>query len=410
MDVNCLHAIADILNMVDDNTDLLDSICHPQVTALTAADKTVVLVGTAHVSKASVELVAEVIAKVRPDTVCVELCASRYQAMRQPEAWQNMDLVKAFKEKKAFLILANLILAAFQKRMAKRLEVKPGQEMVEAIVAAEAVGARIHLADRDVRTTLKRAWRAMGWWQRLRLLAELLFSLTEADQLDAQQVESLKNQDVLDGLISQVGKAMPAIHEVIIGERDRYLAQKILTAPGKRIVAVVGAGHVPGIRANWNRDVDLEALDKVPPAGRLAAWGKWVVPMALVVLMAWGFAVGGAQVGTRMVSWWLVASSLLAGLGALMALAHPLTILSSVVAAPLGVLHPLIATGWISGLVEAMSRKPKVKDFEQLPEDIASLKGFWRNNITRILLVVILTNLGASLGTFLAIPMMFKAF
>lgn len=399
-----------MLNMLDDNTDAIRGIDHPQVQVLTDGDKTVALVGTAHVSRASVELVAEVIDRVRPDTVCVELCQSRFQAMRQPEAWQNMDLVKAFKEKKAFLILANLILAAFQKRMAARLEVKPGQEMVQAIASAEAVGAGIHLADRDVRVTLKRAWRAMGWWQRLRLAAELLFSLTEAEKLDEEQVEALKQQDVLDSLMRQVGQAMPAIHEVIIDERDRYLARKIRTAPGKRIVAVVGAGHVPGIRANWERDTDLDQLDRVPPPGRWAAWGKWVVPVALVALMGFGFAAGGAQSGTRMLSWWLAASSLLAGLGALIALAHPLTILSSVVAAPFGVLHPLIATGWISGLVEAMSRKPKVKDFEQLPEDIASFKGFWRNNITRILLVVILTNAGAALGTFLAIPMMIRAF
>jgi len=396
--------------MVDDTNDPINGITHPQVHTLTAGDKTVTLVGTAHVSKASVDLVAQVIEKLRPDTVCVELCPSRYQSIRQPEAWQHTDLVKAFKEKQALLLLANLILAAFQKRMADRLEVKPGQELIQAIASAEAVGAGVHLADRDVRVTLKRAWRAMGWWQRLRLMAELIFSLTEADKLDEAQIEQLKQQDVLDSLIRQMGKAMPAIREVIIDERDRYLARRIATAPGKRIVAVVGAGHVPGIQANWGRDTDLAALDAVPPAGRLSALGKWVVPALLVALMGYGFAAGGTQAGTRMLSWWLVTSSLLAGLGAMIAMAHPLTILSSVLAAPIGVLHPLIATGWVSGLVEAMSRKPKVKDFEQLPEDIASFKGFWRNNITRILLVVLLTNAGAALGTFLSIPMMLKAF
>jgi pheromone shutdown-related protein TraB len=347
------------------------------------------------VSKASVELVADVIAQNRPETVCVELCPSRYQAMRQPEAWQNMDLVKAFKEKKAFLILANLILAAFQKRMASRLEVKPGQEMVQAVASAESIGAAVHLADRDVRVTLTRAWRAMGWWQRLKLLVELLFSLTETEKLDEAQVEALKQQDVLDSLISQVGKSLPAIRTVIIDERDRYLTQRIRTAPGTRIVAVVGAGHVPGIKNHWNQTIDIDALDALPPAGRFSFLGKYLVPVFLMALLGAGFAAGGVKTGAHMLSWWLLASSLLAGLGALMAMAHPLT---------------MIATGWVSGLVEAMSRKPKVRDFEQLPEDIASLRGFWRNNITRILLVVILTNLGAAAGTFLAIPMMVRAF
>ncbi len=375
---------------------------------LCLGDKEIVLVGTAHVSQESSDLVAAVIEAERPDTVSVELCASRYQSIRMKDQWQNMDIVKVIKEKKTFLLLSNLILAAFQKRIAAKLDIVPGAEMIRAIEAADASGAAVHLADREIRVTLSRAWKAMTFWEKNKLLYHLLLSFAEAEEISQEEIEKMKQQDVLEALMADVGKTLPMLKRILIEERDQYLAEKIRTAPGAKIVAVVGAGHVAGIKANWNKPVDIVALETLPPDGRLSAVLGWGIPLAIVLMMAVGFFVGGAHVGTHMITGWILTTGILAGIGAAAALAHPLTILSSMLAAPITTLHPLIAAGWVSGLVEAFSRKPRVRDIEALPLDILSVKGFWRNKVTRILLVVVFTNIGASIGTFVAVPLMLR--
>jgi pheromone shutdown-related protein TraB len=248
----------------------------------------------------------------------------------------------------------------------------------------------------------------MNLWDKIKLVVQLVFSLGNVDEISAEDVERMKQEDVLESLLADVGRALPVVRHVLIDERDRYLAHKIRTAPGERIVAVVGAGHVPGIKKYWTSETDIAALEQLPPPGRVIKWIKWIIPFGIMVLLIFGFFRGGTETGSHMLTWWLLANGLLAGLGALLALAHPLTILSSVVAAPLTSLNPMIAAGWVSGLVEAFSRKPKVIDFENLQEDIHSFRGFWRNKITRILLVVVFTNLGSSAGTFIAIPLMVK--
>ncbi len=370
--------------------------------------KRIILVGTAHVSKESVDLVEAIIKDVKPDTVCVELCESRAQSIRQKDHWQEMDIIKVIKEKKAFLLLSNLMLASFQKRIANRLEVAPGQEMIQAMDSAEAVGAAVHLADRDIRITLSRTWRSMGLWGKIKLLFQLVLSLGEVDEISEADVEKMKQQDMLASILDEVGKSMPQVRTCLIDERDRYLAEKIRTAPGQTIVAVVGAGHVPGIKQYWDQPIDVNALESLPAKSPLSGFFKWFIPFGICILIIYGFFRGGADAGADMVTWWILANGILAGLGALIALGHPLTILSSILAAPLTSLNPMIAAGWVSGLVEAFSRKPKVKDFENLPLDILSVKGFWRNKVTRILLVVVFTNLGSAAGTFVAIPMMIK--
>ncbi len=370
--------------------------------------KEILLVGTAHVSKQSVALVQSVIDQERPDTVCVELCAGRFQTLRQKDSWQQMDIVKVIREKKSFLLLSNLILAAFQKRIAAKLDIRPGQEMIQAIESAEAIGAAVHLADRDVRVTLSRTWRQMGWWARIKLIFQLILSFGDVDDIGAEEVERLKQQDMLETILAEVGRSLPTIRKTLIDERDQYLAAKIRTAPGQKIVAVVGAGHVPGILKYWSQPLAIGDLETLPPKGRLGTLFKWGIPAIIVALMGYGFFRGGSEVGAGMVMWWIGANGLLAGLGALAAWAHPMTILSSMLAAPITSLNPMIAAGWVSGLVEAFSRKPQVKDFERLQEDIQSLRGFWSNKVTRILLVVAFTNLGSAAGTFVAFPMMMQ--
>ncbi|MEA3417262.1 MAG: TraB/GumN family protein [Thermodesulfobacteriota bacterium] len=375
---------------------------------LSFEDKEITLIGTAHVSRESARLVASVIEEEKPDTVCIELCQSRYQTIRQKDRWQNMDIVKVIKEKKAFLLLSNLLLASFQKRIAKKLGIKPGAEIIAAIETAEKVGAQIHLADRDIRITLSRTWRVMSLWDKLKILFQLILSVGEIEEISKKDIEKMKQKDMLETLLADVKKSLPVLKNILIDERDRYLAHKIKTAPGKRIVAVVGAGHVPGIKKYWETDTDIKALEKIPPRGMCMRIFKWILPLSILVLFILGFFYGGADTGAHMITWWIVANGLLAGLGALIAFAHPLTILTSILAAPLTSLNPMIAAGWVSGLVETFSRKPKVKDFESLSEDILSIRGFRQNKVTKILLVVVFTNLGSAIGTFVAIPLMLK--
>ena len=375
---------------------------------LTFNEKDFVLVGTAHVSKESARLVKAVIEEERPDTVCVELCQSRFQAIQQKDRWQDTDIVKVIRERKSFLLLSNLLLASFQKRIAKQFDVKPGEEMITAIHTAESVGAQIQLADRDIRTTLSRTWRVMGFWSKIKLLFQLVLSLGELDEIKEEDIERMKQQDVLETLLSEVGKSLPELKAILIDERDQYLAEKIRTAPGHKIVAVVGAGHIPGIQKYWNADINTRALEQLPAKGKSIGILKWLIPLVIFGLFIAGFFFGGKKAGTDMIVWWILANGILAGAGAMVALAHPATILSSIIAAPLTSLNPMIAAGWVSGLVEAFSRKPKVRDLESLPDDILSVRGFWRNNVTRILLVVVFTNLGSSLGTFIAFPVILK--
>jgi len=375
---------------------------------LNADGREVILVGTAHVSRESVRLVEEVIRAETPDAVCVELCAARHQALRQKDRWQNMDIVKVVKEKKAFLLLSNLLLAAFQKRIARKMDVTPGAEMLKAVELAETSGAQLCLADRDIRATLSRAWHSLGIWSKAKLVFQLLLSMGQAEDITAEEIERMKQQDVLEALLSEVGRSLPMLKTILIDERDRYLAAKIRQAPGRKIVAVVGAGHVPGIKRHWGETIDLAALEQLPPPGKFGALMKWLLPGSIVALFIAGFFYGGSGAGTDMVVLWSACTGVLAGLGAAAALAHPATVLSSVVVAPFTTLHPMIAAGWVSGMVEAFSRKPKVRDLESLPDDILTFKGFWRNKVTRILLVVAFTNIGASIGTLVAFPVILK--
>ena len=373
-------------------------------------EKKITLIGTAHVSIESADLVQKVIEDEKPDMVCVELCESRYQSIMQKSQWQNTNLLKVIKEKKAFLLLSNLMLAYFQKKIGQKLGIRPGEEIVRAIQVAKSVGARIHLADRDIRTTLSRLWRCMGLWAKIKLLFQLVTSVGEMDSIKEADIEEMKKKDVLEMFLSEIGKSFPEIRRILIDERDQYLAHMIRTAPGKKIVAVVGAGHIPGIQSYWERHIDLDALNQIPPKGKVFGFLKWGIPGFIVCLIVLGFFYAGSSTGTSMIKWWVLANAILAGLGAAIALGHPLTILSAIVASPLTSLNPMIAAGWVAGLVEVFLGKPKVKDFERLSEDISSLRGFWKNKITRILLVVAFTNIGSSVGTFVAIPLMMKVF
>lgn len=375
-------------------------------------NKEIILIGTAHVSRQSADLVDQVIHEEMPDTVCVELCQTRLNSIKDKDRWRNMDIVKIIKEKKAFLLFINLLLASFQKKMADKFGINPGQEMINAISAAEQIDARVIPADREIQITLNRVWRGMSFWQKLKLIFSLIFSFGASEEIEEEDIEEMKQEDMLQTLLSDVKKTHPIIEKSLIDERDQFLAEKIRSASGEKIVAVVGAAHAPGIRKYIANDqkINLYHLNEIPKAGSLGKFLKWALPAAILLLFVAGFLMEGKNAGTDMIWIWIAANGIFAGLGAVLALAHPLTILSSVLAAPLTSLNPMIAAGWVSGLVEAFSRKPKVKDLEAIPTDITTIKGFWKNNVTRILLVVVFTNLGSTIGTMTAVPFMLKLF
>ena len=389
-------------NNPDKNNNMIDTI--------SCNGKEILLIGTAHVSRQSAELVEETIQEQNPDTVCVELCQTRLASLKDADRWRNMDIVKIIKEKKALLLFVNLLLASFQKKMADKFGIKPGQEMINAIKAADECGALIVPSDREIQITLSRVWRGMGVWEKLKLMFSFIFSFGASDEISEEDIENMKQEDILQTLLSDVKKTHPIIEKSLINERDQFLSEKIRTAPGEKIVAVVGAAHAPGIKKYLASDekINIEALNQIPKAGNAGKILKWAIPAAILLLFVTGFLMEGKNAGTDMIWIWIAANGVFAGIGATCALAHPITIISSILAAPLTSLNPMIAAGWVSGLVEAFVRKPKVKDLESIPEDIVSIKGFWHNNVTRILLVVIFTNLGSSIGTMTAVPLMLK--
>ncbi len=370
--------------------------------------KKVILIGTAHVSKDSIDEVEQVIREVKPDTVCVELCNSRYQSIRNPEQWRNMDIVKVIKEGKAPMLMANLILSAFQKKMGDKLGVKPGAEMIAAINASEDINAKTVLADRDVTVTLKRAWGMLSFWEKIKLIFQIIISIFDSPDISEEEVEELKQGDMLNEAIESMAKELPGIKSVLIDERDRYQATKITEAEGETVVAIVGAGHVPGIIKYLGKPVNLEELEEIPPKGKFGTILKWGIPLIIIAVIGYGFYAMDIQVSLEMIKRWVLANGVLAAIGAALAGGHILTVFAAFVAAPITTLNPTIAAGWVSGLTEAWIRKPKVEDFENLAEDITTIRGFRKNEITKILLIVVLSNLGSMIGTFIAIPLITK--
>ena len=362
--------------------------------------KKILLIGTAHISQSSVDEVNSVINQVNPDTVCIELCSSRYQAMLAKDQWKNMDIFKVIREGKSFLLFANLIMTAFQKRLGSRLGVKPGSEMFEAANVAEKLNSELVLADRDVKITLQRTWRGMRFWGKMKVLGQLLASLFIREEISKEEIEKLKESDALSEAMKMLAEQSPEMKRILIDERDQYMAEKIRQSMGKLVVAVVGAGHVKGLTAELENKHNLAELESVPPTGKAVAWLKWGIPAMIIALIVYGFFTVDTDVSIEMIQRWVLINGTLSALGTAAAFGHPITVAVAFIAAPFTSLNPTIAAGWVAGLVEALLRKPQVRDFENLADDITHLRGFWQNNITRILLVVIFANLGSAIGTF----------
>jgi pheromone shutdown-related protein TraB len=368
------------------------------ITRINLDGKELILIGTAHVSRQSAEQVKEVIERERPDSVCIELDAQRYQSVMESDKWKKIDIFKVIKEKKSTLLLMNLAISSFQNRLAKQFDIKPGQEMIQGIESAKETGAELVLADRNIQITFSRIWHNLGLTGKAQLLSAIFYSIFSKDTISEDELEKMKSQDTLNAVLAEFTVAFPRLKKPLIDERDQYLAQKIKDAPGNKIVAVLGAAHVQGITKEIHKEHDLEALSQTPPKSIVPKILGWAIPLLIVALIVFTF-IANPSAGFDQAISWILWTGTLAAIGAAVAFGHPLAILSAFVAAPFTALHPLIAAGWVSGIVQAYVRRPNIGDFETLSEDVFSIKGFWHNKVTRVLLVVLLTNLGGSIGT-----------
>ncbi len=368
------------------------------------------IIGTAHVSRASAEAVKKLAGSGDFDAIAVELCQARYDALTAERKWTDLDLFKVIRQRKAGLVMANLALSAYQRRIAEQFGIEPGAEMRAAAVAAKERGLPLQLVDRDLATTLRRSYASVPWYKRLYLMAGLALGMVSSEEIDEESIEKLKEGDILESTFTEFAEQSPELFEALISERDRYMAARLreenADAAGRKVLVVIGAGHMAGLSDHLENSSEKpsEERARLELMPRRATWPR-LIPWAIMALIITGFIIGfsrSPELGWQLVFIWVAINGGLAALGALIARAHPLTILSAVVAAPLTSLNPTIAAGMVTGLVESWIRKPRVSDLENLRFDITTVKGWFRNPATRILLVFFFSNLGSAIGTWVA--------
>lgn len=372
-------------------------------------DKEIYLVKTAHVSKNSVEDVRKCVEEVKPDAICIELDEDRFNKMNDEDNYRNQDIVKIIKEKKVGFLLVNIILASFQRRIAKSLGSENGGEMLEGIKLANELKIPLILADRPIKTTFSRIWNNLGFNEKMRLLFSIISTIFDNEEISEEDIANLKQSDALESALNEVGKKFPIMKKILVDERDLYLATKIKEAPGKKVVAIIGAGHSQGIIKNIDKDVDLKQLEDLKKKKGIGSIIKWLIPLFIIFMIVYTLFTN-SEVGKEQIKTWILWNGSLSAIGTLIALGHPLSILTAFIMAPITSLNPLLAAGWFAGLVEALVRKPKVKDFEDLAIDTTNLKGFWKNGVTRILLVVVFANVFSSIATFISGADIFASF
>lgn len=368
------------------------------------------LLGTAHVSPASVRAVQQMIASQAWDAVAVELCAARLEALEGRKSWQELDLLQIFREGKAGLVMANLALSGYQKRIAEQFGIEPGAELKAAAEDAKAHNISLQLIDRDLATTLRRAYAAVPWYKRMYLTMGLIMSSFSSEKIDEASIERLKEGDILESTFTEFAEDSPELFEALIAERDRYMAARLRQdntgASDTDVLVVVGAGHLEGLARQLENDPsgpdnEVRHLSSIPPKAR---WPK-LIPWLITALVLIGFAFGFTRdtaLGWQLVGIWVVVNGGLSALGAAIARGHPLTILTALAAAPLTSLNPAIGAGMVAGGVELWLRKPTGHDLERLRDDAASIKGWYRNPATRAMLVFLLSSVGSVIGTYVA--------
>ena len=374
-----------------------------EVERLYIDEREIILVGTAHVSKESVELVKRVIASEMPDCVCVELDPKRYKALSGRKRWESLDLKEIIRKKQLSTLLVNLVLSSYQKKLGMQLGVVPGSELLEATREAEKNAIPVSLCDRDVRVTLRRAWHETSFLKKGYLLATLLVSMFDKTEITEEKLEQLKKKDVLSELMSELGEAMPELKRVLIDERDIYLAEKIKMSAGTKLVAVVGAGHLEGIKKRIGEDnkATLPSISTFPPVSSLFKAVGWSIPLLIIgSLIAIGIQKGTTAAGANLL-YWILANAIPSAIGAMLAWAHPLTIASAFAAAPITSLTPVIGAGYVTAFVQVLARPPVVREFETVTQDMSTLTGWWRNKLLRVFLAFLLPGLGSMIGTWI---------
>lgn len=367
------------------------------------------LLGTAHVSQASVDAVRHHIDHGEFDAVAIELCPSRHRALTDENAWREMNLFAIIRQGKAGMMMASLALSAYQRRIAEQFGIEPGAEMKMAMQVADEHQLPVQLIDREIGITLKRTSSKLSWWQRWVLTNGMIFSVFSREQIAEEDIERLKQGDILNETFSEFASQSPALFEGLIAERDQYMAARLRqeneNSPGRRVLAVVGAGHLNGLAEALQQPSipvrEVGRLNELPPPSKVWKILPWLILAAVVTGFAIGF-VRSPELGLSLVLTWVIINGGLSALGALIARAHPLTIITALCAAPFTSLNPTIGAGMVTGAVEAWLRKPKVADFESLRDDVVQWSGWWRNRVARVFLVFFLANLGSAIGTWIA--------
>lgn len=375
-------------------------------------NREIILVGTAHISQASKELVRQTIETEAPDTVCVELDEGRLASIKDPDRWKKTDLRQIIKNKQLGTLIANLVLGSYQKRMGDQTGVKPGSELMEAVDVAEAAGHDLVLADRDIKITLKRTWACTPWYRKLSLLVGLFGSIFDKTEVSEEELAKIKEQDALNSMMQEFGKTFPEVKQVLIDERDQFLASKIKNAPGNKVVAVVGAGHMRGIASIIEEDKPLpseESISVIPKGAPLWKIIGWAIPIAIIgSIIAVGIHAGAEKAGALSLQWAMLTGGG-AMLGTIIAGGHPLTILVALVAAPFTGLTPLIGVGFFTALTQVYMRPPRVSEMETLSDDIWQVKRWWKNRVTRVILCFLCPGIPAIVGKILAIFNIYQA-
>lgn len=372
------------------------------VRVITKEDKQYIIVGTAHISRQSADLVKKVIEEEKPDVVCVELDEKRFKALSEKNRWENLDLKTIIKEKQLSTLMINLVLASYQKKLGEKLGVSPGTELLEATKTAHANNIPIELCDREVRITLRRAWRSMSFWQKMKFMTGGLAGLFEDQELTEEKLSELRSKDVLSEMMEELGKALPVLKRVLIDERDTYIAEKMKRANGKKIVSVVGAGHVKGIINHFNEDqnVKLDEIEQIPPSSPMVKIIGWAIPAIIIGSIIYiGMSKGLTEAGDNALFWFL-ANGIPSALGAIIAIAHPVTILVSFFAAPFTSLTPVIGAGYVAAFIQVYFQPPVVKEFQTVTTDFNKPAQWWKNKLLKVFLVFILTSLGSVFGTY----------
>lgn len=365
-------------------------------------DKSVLLIGTAHISQESVDLVKEVISKEEADCVCIELDDRRYHALSNKKQWQSLDLKEIIKKRQLSTLLASMLMSSYQKRLGGKLGVTPGAELLAAATSAKDRQIPISLCDRDIRITLRRAWKSTSFFKKSYLVSSLFASVFDNTEVSEEKLRELKQKDMLTELMDELGDTFPDLKRVLIDERDIYLAEKIKQSPGKRLIAVVGAGHIAGLEKMIQLDnkEKLEEITTIPPVSKTWKVIGWAIPAIIILsLILIGVKKGAAVAGANLL-YWVLANGIPCSIGAVLALGHPLTILGAFLAAPITSLTPVIGAGYVTAFLQVMVKPPVVKEFEQVGEDISKVTRWWKNKLLRVFLVFFLTGLGSAIGTY----------